>query len=205
MKPTDNTFLSYLECSLGLAYSKKNDNPTLEFERNSRGDKLFVYEDQFFLFRSITSGIMHEVETDVMYFKKTEGDKVTLIPVWNLSSRSQVLLEEHVEWINQFRRTAYHVRMHHENILPIKGGESCPAGKIKYINICATDWKLISNKVEKITINDAPAFIGNYDGGIMMSLASLEALVNVPKPKKLNGAPHPAVNEVTVVSQPVTG
>ena len=116
MKSAENTLLSYLECSLSLAYNKKNNNPTLEFEKNSQGDRIFTYEDQFFLFRSITSGIMYEVETDVHYFKKPDGDNITLIPVWYLSSRSQVLLEEELDWINQFRRTAYHVRMHHEKI-----------------------------------------------------------------------------------------
>jgi len=198
MKSAENTLLSYLECSLSLAYNKKNNNPTLEFEKNSQGDRIFTYEDQFFLFRSITSGIMYEVETDVHYFKKPDGDNITLIPVWYLSSRSQVLLEEELDWINQFRRTAYHVRMHHENILPIKGPETCSAGKIKYINICAADWKLIPNKVEKISINERPAFIAEYNGGIMMSLSSLEALVGVPKLKKINGIPKPVANGVLV-------
>lgn len=193
----------FAEQFLFAAYSEKNDNPVLVFEKSTEGDREFIYQNDFFLFKSVASGVHHEIEHDILYFKKFIPPAIEMVPIWFLSSRCQVLLPEHRELIYKFRRTAYHTRMHQQNILPIKGPKECKVGMIEYENISATDWDTITARSETILINKKPAFTGRYDGGFLIPVEMLDTLVALPvkKPHKVLSveAPHekvpvPAVN-----------
>lgn len=175
MNKLDRTLIDNLQDFLEEAYNNLNHDPNRVFEKDARGNDMFMWEDDLFLMEITFIGIEHIVELHVVYFKRKNTSPE---PVWSLSLQGTVFLKEYLSKIRDFRKSMNHMHKYNGEVLPIKGPKASSIGMYKYTHIFVQDWKEFKNRSETILINEKKAFESYYYGGLMMSVESLESIWN---------------------------
>ncbi len=174
MNNSEKTIIDRLEDFLIESYNNLNHDPNRVFEKDIRGNDVFIWENDLFLMEIKFIGIENIVELHVVYFKNNQELK----PVWSLSLEGAVFIKESFSKIQDFRKSANHMHKYNGEMLPIKGPNALTVGTFKYTHIHAPakGWKDFKNRSEIILINETKAFESHYDGGLMMSVDSLQKI-----------------------------
>jgi hypothetical protein len=189
MNKIEKTIIDNLEDFLANAYSALNHDPNHVFEKNDRGHDVFTWEDDLFSIKVDFIGIEHIVELHVVYFKSGNGIPK---PVWSLSLQSTVFMKSQFSMVQDFRKSINHMHKYNGETLPIKGPKSSTIGMYKYDHVFVKDWKDFKNRSEVILINEKKAFESRYEGGLMMSVQSLNEIWDeyVSKYKRIHKLPE---------------